>query len=124
MKKTEQQTVIKKLSLAGFIITLGIVFGDLGTSPLYTMRAIIIGGADNFNDLIAQEEGANAEIISNKTEAHTTRNNTNLTSATTVTNMNVVESNTITSNEAAKITRIAQINAAANITSQLQHLIG
>lgn len=30
-----------KLSLAGVIITLGIVFGDLGTSPLYVMKAIV-----------------------------------------------------------------------------------
>jgi KUP system potassium uptake protein len=43
---------IKKLSLAGLIITLGIVFGDLGTSPLYTMRAIISGGSKNFNELL------------------------------------------------------------------------
>jgi len=43
---------IKKLSLAGLIVTLGIVFGDLGTSPLYTMRAIIIGGSNNFNQLL------------------------------------------------------------------------
>jgi KUP system potassium uptake protein len=44
--------VIKKLSVAGMIITLGIVFGDLGTSPLYTMRAIIHGGSGNFNELL------------------------------------------------------------------------
>lgn len=31
------------LSLAGIIITLGIVFGDIGTSPLYVMKAIIGG---------------------------------------------------------------------------------
>ncbi|MCU0473061.1 MAG: KUP/HAK/KT family potassium transporter [Bacteroidales bacterium] len=43
---------IKKLSLAGALVTLGIVFGDLGTSPLYTMRAIIAGGAENFNQLL------------------------------------------------------------------------
>jgi len=43
---------IKKLSLAGLIVTLGIVFGDLGTSPLYTMRAIITGGRGNFNVLL------------------------------------------------------------------------
>jgi KUP system potassium uptake protein len=44
--------VIKKLSVAGMIITLGIVFGDLGTSPLYTMRAIIHGGSGYFNELL------------------------------------------------------------------------
>ncbi len=32
---------IKKLSAAGFLISVGIVFGDIGTSPLYTFKAII-----------------------------------------------------------------------------------
>ncbi len=32
---------IKKVTLAGVLIALGIVFGDLGTSPLYTYKAII-----------------------------------------------------------------------------------
>lgn len=31
----------KKASLAGIIIALGIVFGDIGTSPLYAMNAIV-----------------------------------------------------------------------------------
>jgi KUP system potassium uptake protein len=52
MKETEHHLDIKKLSLAGAIVTIGIVFGDLGTSPLYTMRAIIAGGAGNFNELL------------------------------------------------------------------------
>lgn len=33
----------KAVSLTGLIITLGIVFGDLGTSPLYVMKAIVLG---------------------------------------------------------------------------------
>ena len=37
----KQHSGIAKVSFAGLIITLGIVFGDLGTSPLYTMNAII-----------------------------------------------------------------------------------
>ena len=49
---SHQHLDIKKLSLAGALVTLGIVFGDLGTSPLYTMRAIIAGGAENFNELL------------------------------------------------------------------------
>ena len=32
-----------KVTLTGLIITLGIVFGDLGTSPLYVMKAIVAG---------------------------------------------------------------------------------
>lgn len=32
-----------KLSLSGLIITLGIVYGDIGTSPLYTFKAIMGG---------------------------------------------------------------------------------
>jgi KUP system potassium uptake protein len=30
-----------KLSVAGVLITLGIIFGDIGTSPLYVMKAIV-----------------------------------------------------------------------------------
>lgn len=33
-----------RLSLAGLIITLGIIYGDIGTSPLYVMRAIVGDG--------------------------------------------------------------------------------
>jgi KUP system potassium uptake protein len=39
-------TGIKKVSLAGLIITLGIVYGDIGTSPLYVMNAIMKGGIE------------------------------------------------------------------------------
>ncbi len=42
---------IKKLSLAGVIVTFGIVFGDIGTSPLYVMKAIVSGGKE-FNELL------------------------------------------------------------------------
>ncbi|MCX6328560.1 MAG: KUP/HAK/KT family potassium transporter [Bacteroidia bacterium] len=48
----ERHFDIKKFSLAGAIITLGIVFGDLGTSPLYTMRAIINGGSQSLDELL------------------------------------------------------------------------
>ncbi|MEI6274439.1 MAG: KUP/HAK/KT family potassium transporter [Prolixibacteraceae bacterium] len=37
-------TGIKKVTVAGLIITLGIVYGDIGTSPLYVMNAIMKGG--------------------------------------------------------------------------------
>lgn len=40
---------IKKLSLAGVIVTFGIVFGDIGTSPLYVMKAIVSGGKNLMN---------------------------------------------------------------------------
>lgn len=39
-------TGIKKVTLAGLIITLGIVYGDIGTSPLYVMNAIMKGGLE------------------------------------------------------------------------------
>ena len=35
---------IKKVSFAGLLITLGIIFGDIGTSPLYTFQAILKEG--------------------------------------------------------------------------------
>jgi KUP system potassium uptake protein len=52
MKESGNYPDIKKLTLSGVIVTMGIVFGDLGTSPLYTMRAILIGGGDNFSELL------------------------------------------------------------------------
>ena len=52
MKGKTRHLDISKLSAGGLIITLGIVFGDLGTSPLYTMKAIVLSGAENFNDLL------------------------------------------------------------------------
>jgi KUP system potassium uptake protein len=32
---------LRNITLAGLIITLGVVYGDIGTSPLYVMQAII-----------------------------------------------------------------------------------
>jgi KUP system potassium uptake protein len=52
MKEIGRHLDIKKLSLAGAIVTLGIVFGDLGTSPLYTMRAIISGAEGKLNEML------------------------------------------------------------------------
>lgn len=52
MEKQKHHLDINKLSLAGLVITLGVVYGDLGTSPLYTMRAIILGGRHNVNELL------------------------------------------------------------------------
>ena len=51
MEGPEKNLDIKKLSAAGVIVTLGIVFGDLGTSPLYVMKAIVRGGSE-FNELL------------------------------------------------------------------------
>jgi KUP system potassium uptake protein len=42
----------KKASLAGVLITIGIVFGDIGTSPLYVFQAITSQGTDFSFDLI------------------------------------------------------------------------
>lgn len=51
MKDLSRQLDIKKLSFAGVIVTFGIVFGDIGTSPLYVMKAILSGGGE-YNDLL------------------------------------------------------------------------
>lgn len=42
----KQNNGIGKVTLAGLIITLGIVFGDIGTSPLYVMKAITSGAVE------------------------------------------------------------------------------
>jgi KUP system potassium uptake protein len=38
------QSHIKQLSLAGALITLGIIFGDIGTSPLYVFQTLLVEG--------------------------------------------------------------------------------
>ena len=42
---------LNKISYAGFLVSIGIVFGDIGTSPLYTFKAII--GDKTISELIA-----------------------------------------------------------------------
>ena len=51
MQATKHHFDINKLSGAGLLVTLGIVFGDIGTSPLYTIKAII-NSAGSFNELL------------------------------------------------------------------------
>ena len=43
---------IKKVTFGGLIITLGIVYGDIGTSPLYVLRAIISNSGSINYDLV------------------------------------------------------------------------
>jgi len=48
----KEHTGIKHVSLVGLVITLGIVYGDIGTSPLYVMSAIINSAKVNSELLI------------------------------------------------------------------------
>ena len=41
MGKKLKDSSLRKITLAGIIITLGVAYGDIGTSPLYVMKAII-----------------------------------------------------------------------------------
>jgi len=43
---------IKKVSFAGLLITLGIIYGDIGTSPLYTFQTILKEGGDATEELV------------------------------------------------------------------------
>ncbi len=45
--KDQAHHTINKVTAAGLIVTLGIIFGDIGTSPLYVMSAVIGKGAIN-----------------------------------------------------------------------------
>lgn len=51
MRSKDHHLDISKLSVPGLLVTLGIVYGDIGTSPLYTVRAII-DNAKTFNELL------------------------------------------------------------------------
>lgn len=55
---------LKKLSFVGVLVSLGIVFGDIGTSPLYVMKAIV-GARQETTELPLDEyiEGALSCII-------------------------------------------------------------
>ena len=41
MDSINKKNNISKLTLAGILVTLGVVYGDIGTSPLYVMRSVI-----------------------------------------------------------------------------------
>jgi len=43
---------MKKVSFAGLLITLGIIFGDIGTSPLYTFQTILKEGGSATEELV------------------------------------------------------------------------
>ncbi len=49
MQSNSNSGHISKLSLSGLIITLGIVYGDIGTSPLYVLKAILAGSGGNID---------------------------------------------------------------------------
>lgn len=47
MKEDTEKSVVcnhHRISFLGLLVTLGIVFGDIGTSPLYVMKAILHTG--------------------------------------------------------------------------------
>ena len=52
MKTTMKHTDITKLTLSGIIVALGVVYGDIGTSPLYVMKSILQGngGLENVSE--------------------------------------------------------------------------
>lgn len=52
MRKSKSDQRLIRLSAGGALATLGIVFGSLGTSPLYAVRALINIGPGNLNELL------------------------------------------------------------------------
>ncbi len=51
MSTSKTSGAINKITLAGLVVTLGIVYGDIGTSPLYVIKAIL-SGAKEVNELL------------------------------------------------------------------------
>lgn len=43
---TSKHTLHNKLSIAGLLIAMGVVYGNIGTSPLYVMKVIVTGMVD------------------------------------------------------------------------------
>jgi KUP system potassium uptake protein len=52
MKSTIKHNDVTKLTLGGILVTLGVVYGDIGTSPLYVMKSVIEGngGLENISE--------------------------------------------------------------------------
>ncbi|MBK6522428.1 MAG: KUP/HAK/KT family potassium transporter [Bacteroidia bacterium] len=46
---SHHQNQLNKITLAGLVVTLGIIYGDIGTSPLYVMSAIVGKGVIDAN---------------------------------------------------------------------------
>src|ERR1700733_6724157 len=42
----------KKITAAGLLVTLGIIYGDMGTSPLYTFQTIMAEGGSASQELV------------------------------------------------------------------------
>lgn len=52
MNRPASKTKIDKITTAGLIVTLGIIYGDIGTSPLYVVRAILAGASSIHSSFI------------------------------------------------------------------------
>ncbi len=64
INETGHHLDLKKLSVVGVLVALGIVFGDIGTSPLYVMKAIVHARKEGSNmPLNEYIEGALSCII-------------------------------------------------------------
>jgi KUP system potassium uptake protein len=46
------KTTINRATSAGFLIALGIIYGDIGTSPLYTLQTILLDGGGATKELV------------------------------------------------------------------------
>lgn len=77
----------------------------------------------NFNGILADERSNAATLISMKNTAETTRNATKLTSVNILGNAEMDTDDRIADYEIDKIQKIANAQAAANITSALRHII-
>src|ERR1035441_942700 len=42
----------QKVTFAGLLVTIGIIYGDIGTSPLYTFQTILKDGGQATSDLV------------------------------------------------------------------------
>lgn len=78
----------------------------------------------NFNEQLEEDRALDATIISHKTTMDTMKNTTKLTSANTIANAEISAENRETSYDTSAKSQIAGIQAAAELTAQLTHLIG
>lgn len=78
---------------------------------------------NTFETILQEERDATANVISDRTQVHTIRNTTALTSATTIAGEERSAETRITSAEISQMQRESIAQAASKITAQLTHVI-
>jgi hypothetical protein len=78
----------------------------------------------NFNTLLDEERGSFAQILTDKQTIRDIRGSAKVSQAASVAAAEIEANDDVSSSDAHRIRQVSEINAASNITSSLEHIIG